>query len=197
MEKFLLLCCLILLISCNEEPQQDNLPSEVAGLSDTLQVETNRRVTLLPEAQEMVSDWLGYVTAHNQVEDLHHATGRELVANSQPMVQIMQTLASTLPDSLQYTAVRARTTVLLTKANVLHQVASKKQIKPEEVFQAANDIIVEFDNFKIQLNELFLKSPADFEIELDRQFQQSRDTVEETPAARPLPVRQVLKRELL
>ena len=147
------------------------------SLSDTLEVQTNRRVSLLPEAQEKVSSWLEYATAHNQVEDLKSATGRDLVSNSQPVVQIMEALNNSLPDSLQEAPVLARTTVLVTKANVLNQVATKKDITPSEVFEAANDIILEFDNFKLQLNELFLKTPADFETELDRQFEESQDSL--------------------
>ena len=148
-----------------------------ASLSDSLKMETNRQVSLLPEAQVKVSDWLEYATAYNQVEDMRTTTGRSLVSNSQPIVQIMEALNSSLPDSLQQVPVRARTTVLVTKANVLHQVATKKEVKAEEVFTAANDIILEFDNFKLQLNELFLKTPEDFEIELDRQFEESQDSL--------------------
>ena len=148
-----------------------------ASLSDSLEVETNRQVSLLPEAQVKVSDWLEYATAYNQVEDMRTTTGRSLVSNSQPIVQIMEALNSSLPDSLQQVPVRARTTVLVTKANVLHQVATKKEVEAEEVFTAANDIILEFDNFKLQLNELFLKTPEDFEIELDRQFEESQDSL--------------------
>lgn len=194
MEKIILLCCLAFLISCNENQQQETSPSDAAGLSDTLEVETNRRVTLLPEAEERIADWLAYATAYNQVEDMRSATGRELVANSQPMVQIMQSLSTTLPDSLQQTAVRARTTVLLTKANLLSQVSNKKDISPKEVFKAANDIILEFDNFKIQLNELFLQTPKDFDIELDRQFEENLDSVKEIRKI-PMPVREVLNKK--
>ena len=150
---------------------------DAASLSDSLEVKTNRQVSLLPEAQVKVSDWLEYATAYNQVEDMRTTTGRSLVSNSQPIVQIMEALNSSLPDSLQQVPVRARTTVLVTKANVLHQVATKKEVEAEEFFTAANDIILEFDNFKLQLNELFLKTPEDFEIELDRQFEESQDSL--------------------
>ena len=178
MKKFLLFLILAGLLSCNEKQEaQPVADPNAASLSDSLEVETNRQVSLLPEAQVKVSDWLEYATAYNQVEDMRTTTGRNLVSNSQPIVQIMEALNSSLPDSLQQVPVRARTTVLVTKANVLHQVATKKEVKAEEVFTAANDIILEFDNFKLQLNELFLKTPEDFEIELDRQFEESQDSL--------------------
>lgn len=165
-------------MSCEEKkPVETVQVTDSISLSDTLEVQTNRRVSLLPEAQEMVSDWLEYATAYNQVEDLKTATGRALISNSQPVLQIMEALNTSIPDSLQETPVLARTSVLLTKANVLHQASTKKDIMPREVFDAANDIILEFDNFKLQLNELFLKTPADFELELDRQFEERRDSL--------------------
>ena len=169
---------LVLVLGCDEKkPVEKEQVSDSMSLSDTLEVQTNRRVSLLPEAQEKVSSWLEYATAHNQVEDLKSATGRDLISNSQPVVQIMEALNNSLPDSLQEAPVLARTTVLVTKANVLNQVATKKDITPSEVFEAANDIILEFDNFKLQLNELYLKTPADFELELDRQFEESQDSL--------------------
>lgn len=169
---------LVLLLSCTEQkPVEKVEATDSRSLSDTIKVETNRMVTLLPEAQEKVGSWLEYATAHNQMEDLKTATGRTLISNSQPVVQIMEALNASIPDSLQEPPVLARTTVLVTKANVLNQVATKKDIKPSEVFNAANEIIVEFDNFKLQLNELFLKTPADFEMELDRQFEESQDSL--------------------
>ena len=178
MKKFLFFLVMTGFLSCDEKPQaQAEVEQDTAKLSDTLEVQSNRQVSLLPEAQEKVGDWLAFATAFNQVEDMRSATGRDLVSNSQPIVQIMDALNSTLPDSLQQVPVRARTTVLVTKANVLHQVATKKEVKAQEVFNAANDIILEFDNFKLQLNELFLKTPADFEIELDRQFEESQDSL--------------------
>ena len=64
--------------------------------------------------------------------------------------------------------------MLYTKAGVLHQLANKKDESADEIYKAANELITEFDNFKIQLNELYLKAPEDFELELDRQYEESQ-----------------------
>lgn len=186
MNKISFILLLVLVLGCDEKKPGAKVDvRDSASLSDTLQVQTNRRVNLLPEAQERVITWLEYATAHNQVEDLKTATGRELVSNSEPVVQIMEALNTSIPDSLQEAPVLARTTVLVTKANVLNQMATKKDIHPREVFQAANDIILEFDNFKIQLNELFLKTPEDFELELDRQFEEQQDSLRRANNSEP------------
>ena len=150
---------------------------DTVAFSEPIEVETNRTVTLLPEAQAAVSEWLAYATAQNEIEAMKGATGTEIVQSSEPLVQIMENLYTTLPDTLQVTAVLARTNVLQTKAQVLHQLANRKNKNASEVFKAANDVITEFNNFKLQLNELFLKTPEDFELELDREFEETRDTL--------------------
>lgn len=175
MRKILLLFLLISLISCEENQQApEAIPSESStSFSDELEVSTNRTVTLLPEARAVVSDWLAYATAHDEIRNLRSRTGSEIVESSNNLTQIMESLRTTLPDTLKSNAVVARTNVLQTKAQVLHQLSNKKQKNPDEIFAVANDLILEFDNFKLQLNELFLKSPENFDQELDQQYERS------------------------
>ena len=175
----------ICLIACEEKDVQpeDNSTGDTLAFSQPIEVETNRTVTLLPEAQQAVSEWLAYATAQNEVEAMKETTGTEVIQSSEPLVQIMENLYITLPDTLQVTAVRARANVLHTKAQILHQLANKKNKNASEIIRAVNEVITEFDNFKLQLNELFLKTPEDFELELDREFEESQDTVLGVPAA--------------
>lgn len=174
MKKFLLLFLVLLLISCKEEapkPDTSNQESKVR-FSEQLQVTTNRRVNLLPEAREEVSQWLAYATAQNEMESLKTSTGQDILDSSNSIMQIMESLQSSIPDTLQTPAVLSRSNVLVTKAKILHQLSNKKEKDAEEIFEVANDLIVEFDNFKLQLNELFLKTPTDFEQELDEEFEE-------------------------
>lgn len=175
MKKIFFLLILISFSACKEERSKDNLNSDLeVSLNDSLIYRPTRIVSLLPEAGEKVETWLAYATAQNQVESLKNATVTEIIDYSGPMVQIMEALSNTLPDSLRVPAVKARINVLLTKANVLHQRSVKKKIQPAEILDSAEEIIIEFDNFKIQLNELFIKTPEDFESELDRIFESSQ-----------------------
>ncbi|HET8854420.1 MAG TPA: hypothetical protein VFM60_00740 [Salinimicrobium sp.] len=176
MKKIFFLMILVSLSACKEERSQEDLNSDLEfSLSDSLIYRPTRIVSLLPQAGERVETWLAYATAQNQVESLKNATVTEIIDYSGPMVQIMEALGNTLPDSLRVPAVKARINVLLTKANVLHQRSVKKNIQPAEILDSAEEIIIEFDNFKIQLNELFIKTPEDFESELDRIFENSQE----------------------
>lgn len=174
MKNLLIFFFALLLISCNEDVTKTEKPNTASNtlFSEQLQVTTNRRVNLLPEAREEVSQWLAYATAQNEMETLRLSTGHDIVEASNSIMQIMESLRSSIPDTLQTPAVLARTNVLVTKAKILHQLSNKKEKDVAEIFDVANDLIEEFDNFKLQLNELFLKTPTDFEQELDQEFQE-------------------------
>lgn len=172
--------CIFTACEDRTSPEQMNPEQDSLELSRPVQVETNMVVHLLPEAQEAVMEWLAYATAQNEIQTMRNATGRDLVENSEPLVQIMESLQATIPPELQETAVRARVNVLVTKARLLHQRANKKYRSEDEIYEAATDLIREFDNFKIQLNEVFLSSPEDFELELDREFEEDLQDENET-----------------
>lgn len=175
MKNLLLLLSILLLVSCKEEPPKPTGTNAEAKarFSEELQVTTNRRVDLLPEAREEVSQWLAYATAQNEMESLRNSSGYDILDSSNSIMQIMESLKSSIPDTLQTPAVISRSNVLVTKAKILHQLSNKKEKDAAEIFNVANDLIVEFDNFKLQLNELFLKTPVDFEQELDEEFEKS------------------------
>ena len=175
MRLFLLISLSFAFLSCEEKVQEQAVAdNDEMEFSRELEVTTNRKVNLLPDARQQVSEWLAYVAAQDEIESLRSHTGTEIVATSNSLMQIMENLKATLPDTLQTPAVRSRANVLLTKAKILDQLASKKDKEAKEIFDVANDLIVEFDNFKLQLNELFLKTPDDFELELDREFEEAQ-----------------------
>lgn len=191
MKNLLIFFSILLLISCKEDTSKSPKPNpeNKALFSEELQVTTNRRVNLLPEARKEVSEWLAYATAQNEMETLRNSTGHVIMESSNSIMQIMESLHASVPDTLQTPAVLARTNVLVTKAKILHQLSSKKEKDAAEIFDVANDLIVEFDNFKLQLNELFLKTPTEFEQELDEEFEdESTDTLNPRPGREPMEV---------
>lgn len=179
---YTLLLGLALFYGCNDNVQQEQELGNAEGFSNQLELESNRRVSLTAPATEAVSQWLAYATAQHEIRELETATGHQIITSSQPLAEIMATLQSTIPDTLQVVPVEARANVLTTKAEVLQQLSAKKNKDSEEIFKAANDLIFEFENFKLQLNERFLTTPQDFELELDREFEESLSPASEEPA---------------
>lgn len=177
MKRFLFIVLALFVFSCKKEGDKSaKISSENnSKFKEQLQVTSNRKVTLLPDAREEVSQWLAYATAQNEIESLRTSTGLEILDTANNLMQIMESLKTSIPENLKTTAVNSRTNVLFTKAQILNQLANKKEKNADELFKVANELIVEFDNFKLQLNELFLKGPGDFELELDEEFEKAKE----------------------
>lgn len=126
------------------------------------------QVTLLPEANEIASGWLAFIIAQNELENFRNYTINDVVSNSRPIAEIMKNLKETLPDSLKANPVEARLSVLLTNAKILEQLSQQRDLQPAKIAATAEDLALEFNNLKIQINELFLKTLEEFEMELDK-----------------------------
>ena len=61
----------------------------------------------------------------------------------------------------------SRLVVLETKTKILEQLTRRQTLDADKVLVIAKELPQDFENFKLQLNELFLKTPDQFEIELD------------------------------
>ncbi len=146
------------------------------------------QVSLLPEAQEITNEWLAYITAQSEIENLKNYTLNNVISNATPIAEIMKSLKETVPARLKSNAVQARLGVLVTKSKILQQLAEKREIDPEKIANVAQALPLEFNNFKIQVNELFLKTLEEFEEELDEfenELEQSRSPVIPPLSKRP------------
>ena len=170
---------LIILTGCKSDVDADENTSpemDTTILAKNISI-PNTEVELVPEAREHAVQWVNYITAQNEIYNLRSASVNQIIENAQPISQIMQSLKSTVPDTLQSKAVDARLNVLATKAQVLEQLASRRNKDLKQIAKTAEEIPVEFNYFKLQLNELFLKSLEDFEFELD-ELERQQDSID-------------------
>ncbi|MFD1094344.1 hypothetical protein [Salegentibacter chungangensis] len=182
MKRLLLISGLVIFASCKQEQQQQDISSNLANdnlaLEENIEV-TNEQVNLMPEAREEAAQWLAYITAQNEISNLRNSTVAEVVENAKPLVQIMQSLQNSVPENLKTTAVEARINVLVTKSQVLQQLATQRELNPEAIAKTAGEIPSDFNNFKLQLNEIYLKTLEDFEKELDElENQEQKDSAQ-------------------
>ncbi len=127
----------------------------------------DREVELVPATSEITENWLAFLTAQSEMENFRSYTVKEVSANATPIAEIMLSLRDTSPKELRSNAVQTRLSVLYTKAKVLEFLSNKRNPDYVAIKSAAEDLSVEFNNFKIQINELFLKTLEDLEEELD------------------------------
>lgn len=177
---------LMFLLSCDQNKETPSLPSQSeidsTAMERPLEV-TRTEVMLVPEAKEITDDWLAYITAQNEIDNFSSYTVGDIIANATPVAEIMQSLRQTLPQNFKTKAVETRLSVLYTKAKVLEHISKRRDLNPAAIAETAEEIPEEFNNFKIQLNELFLKTLEDFEKELDA-FE-----IEDTVKTKNLPAR--------
>ena len=137
------------------------------------------QVTLQKEPQAIVNTWLAYITAQDEMTELSDAPLDIIVDKSSNYAKIMNELRETVPSQLQSTAVKSRLTVLLTKSRILEQLTKRQTLDKVEIMRLAEELPQDFENFKLQLNEIFLKTPDQFEIELDDQLDSIQKANEE------------------
>ncbi|TVZ25955.1 hypothetical protein JM83_0897 [Gillisia sp. Hel_I_86] len=185
MKTFFWILIIVLIVGCNQkktETTNESTKKEVQlALAKKLEA-SKMEVTLLPEAQEITNEWLAYITAQSEIENLKNYTLNDVIANAAPITEIMKSLQETVPARLKSNAVRARLGVLVTKSKILQQLANKRTVNPEEISKTAKELPLEWNNFKIQVNELFLKTLEEFEEELDE-----IENEEEQPTNRLIP----------
>ncbi len=158
------------MVGCNQKTTENSNDTdrETIQLALTQKLETSKiEVVLLPESQEFTNEWLAYITAQSEIENLKNYTLNDVISNATPITEIMKSLQETVPARLQSNAVKARLGVLVTKSKILQQLAEKREPNPEGIAKTAKELGLEWNNFKIQINELFLKTLEEFEEELD------------------------------
>lgn len=124
-------------------------------------------VVLLPETQEITENWLAFLTAQSEIENFRTYTVHDVRSNSTPIAEIMENLKGTAPKQFRTHAVDTRLSVLYTKAKVLEFLSNKRNPDYAKIKATAEELPIEFINFKIQINELFLKTLEELELELD------------------------------
>ncbi len=193
MKTFFSILILFIFVGCDQKkqdtPKENNLEEKRMALSKKLDL-PNEQVILAAEAQEITNEWLAYITAQSEIENLKNYTLNNVIDNATPIAEIMKSLKETVPASLKSNAVQARLGVLVTKSKILQQLANKREVDPKEIATVAKELPLEWNNFKIQINELFLKTLEEFEEELD-EFEDEMEKEAKSPVIPPLRKRPV------
>lgn len=169
MKPILIFLLAILFFSCKQETPSTNSASskkDSISFEQKLKIK-NPQVALEADAKKYASNWVEFITAQNEVRKMENATVKQVMNNAGTIAKIMESLQTSLPDSLQAVPVQARLNVINTKAKLLDQYAHKNNPAAEDVMRTSKELHLEFNNLKLQMNELFLKSLEDFEKELD------------------------------
>ncbi len=189
MKKLLFFISIISIFSCKSEQDVEESLEEArdtTAFQATIEIDRNS-LQLQQDARDYALGWVEFITAQNEIEKLENSTVNDVMNNSGAIAQIMESLRTSVPDSLRSVAVEARLNVVNTKAQLLNQYSSKQEPDAEAISEITKELYAEFNNLKLQMNEIFLKSLEDFEKELDEfeQMEQETDTMNSTD--QPIP----------
>lgn len=172
--KFLpLFCSIALLTACNSEENQEEPATSFTekyaeALSQKIELDTEKEVKLLPEAREVTTNWSEYLTMQNEIKRFKNASLQEIANNCSTLLSSIQATTASLPKVFQQKAIKARFRVMETKTAMLKQNLSTPSTKPKTIKELTSGIFIAFQNLKIQLNEVFLKTLDDVEKELEK-----------------------------
>lgn len=177
MKKFILFISILAFVCCKTEQDAEKSAEEAV---DTTAFQAQIKIdegdlALRPEARDYALGWVEFITAQNEIEKLKNSTVNEVMNSAGAIAQIMESLKTSVPDSLKSVPVEARLNVVNTKAQLLKQYSGKQEPDAEVIAQTSRELHQEFNNLKLQMNEIFLKSLEDFEKELDEFEQQEKD----------------------
>lgn len=177
MKNLILFISIFTLFSCKTEKDGEKAAEETL---DTTAFQAgidikDQDLPLQPEARKYALQWVEYITAQNEVENLKNSTVNDVMSSAGAIAQIMESLKNSVPDSLKSVPVETRLNVVNTKAQLLKQYSSKQEPDAEIIVQTSQELYNEFNNLKLQINEIFLKSLEDFEKELDEFEQQEKE----------------------
>ncbi|AVR45018.1 hypothetical protein C7S20_06885 [Christiangramia fulva] len=166
-------------LSCkNQQQQEDASTTKKDTTRFQAKIKTPEKpISLEPEARKYALQWVEFIAAQNEIDKLENSTVEDVIDNSKAISQIMQSLQISVPDSLQSIPVKARLNVVNTKAQLLDQYSHKREPDPKVIAHTASDLYEEFNNLKLQMNEIFRKTLEDFEKELDELEEREKDSL--------------------
>ncbi|MCP9199496.1 hypothetical protein MKO06_06235 [Gramella sp. GC03-9] len=169
MKKFIIFLSIFSIFSCRTEQDAEESAEkamDTTAFQASLKID-DQPISLQPEARDQALKWVEFITAQNEINKLENANVNQLMNDAGAIAQIMESLSNSIPDSLRSVAVEARLNVVNTKAQLLKQYSMKQEPDAGKIAETGSELYTEFNNFKLQLNEIFLKSIEDFEAELD------------------------------
>ncbi len=176
MKAFLYSCIIaICFISCKEENNTANTNTQIdsTALAKTIEVD-EAEIKLDTTPRKLALKWVEFITAENEIRNIRNSKVSDVMQNAETIAEIMNSLKTSIPDTLLTNPVGARLNVVETKAQLLKQYSAKREPNQKQIGETAADLYLEFNNLKRQMNENFLKTLEDFEDELDKFEEEER-----------------------
>lgn len=151
---------LSLAISCGD-PQKEESKSkkeieEQSQFQKKINLDSIRSVQLTEKAQKETDEWMMYIALNSEVKRFDNYTLLDVVNNSETIEKVVDSLSITVPKQFDTKAINARVVTLKTHANLLKENSDRIEPKASEIKDLSAKLKIDFNNLKIQLNEVFI-----------------------------------------
>lgn len=173
---------LLLFFSCENASDTTNNEQENNHSSSRFGSENMVFPSLSENVKIYMMHWAAFEDFEKEAKNLNGSTIEDLKDKSERLVLQVDSLSKRIPDTLQTEAITSRVTVVKTRAELLQQLLSKRQVDSASLQTHITEMNTATANLIIQINEKFQKDNIDFQRkdnekkELERQ-QQFLDSV--------------------
>ncbi|NBC57145.1 MAG: hypothetical protein GVY05_02520 [Bacteroidetes bacterium] len=153
-------CCVL---ACQNQTDRKTLSQAEKAREDSLKIALNLKpyqsTKLIPRADSVVKSWPMYEELEIEVNRLENYTLQDVISNISTLHSVVDSLQETIPKAVDTFPVISRVNVLNTKAKHLMLLSEKQRPKLRDIKKMAEEYPFEFNNLKIQLNEVFIELP--------------------------------------
>ena len=166
----------VLVIGCQEQAKDGELDN--AQERDSTKVYGSSSLILpkfIGPVQPIVDDWSIFDDFEEELVALNSVSLAELRSRTERLITFSDSLAKTLPDTLNNQPIASRILVLDTRVKLLDQAAQSQRAKDSVIHNSFLELNMALANLKQQINEKLLKDNIDLqrkeneEAELEKQ----------------------------
>jgi len=177
----------VITISCKDgeettEPQVSYLDKNADELSKKIDLQGSPTVELSATTQEAISNWNEYLSAQSEIEKIKNSSLQNFINNADIIDDAVVKIIDSIPETFNNRAVKSRLNVLNTKIKVMKQDLDRPNLNKEMINNDATAVYNAFQDFKIQLNEVFLPQVSELNFDIDaRQDSIQRENEQKLP----------------
>ncbi|SEP71094.1 hypothetical protein SAMN05421824_0121 [Hyunsoonleella jejuensis] len=155
---FIIFCCFVVIIACNNKPQQTEDTSNKTNTTDVL-TETDIaklkyiEFALDPKVEVLTEPWQPYSRLKTAITNIKTANFSFFDEDEQAIFQLVKELRKDIPDTLKTQSVLSRITIVENMLYKLDETYKLNTTTKSELAASTKELLVAYSNLNFQLNK--------------------------------------------
>lgn len=156
-------------VSCSEQKKKETNDTYKTEMAEELQKQMNldtiEMIALSDKAKRVTEEWIKYIALNSEIKRLENYTVQDVITNASTIENVVDSLSIGIPREFDKKPVRTRIVTLNTHAKLLKENSERIEPDPSEIKDLSAKLKIDFNNFNIQLNEVFIIEDSPIEID--------------------------------